>query len=240
MPTIFTPTDIVDPWFSGDLVATGPRSTKAAAKTEPARNEWPAVTIGRPQCWDLAELASAKGTQLPAELRLLLDASDFRLLQLAFSFHPKRGTQVNWARFEVGLDLGEGSASAVAYDVYPKEVTKRVDRNVKLTISPSLKLAGAEASLGSLTTDIAMAKVEPSVIAYGLMEATPSWDFTAHPQAPLVGSRFVYIIVQKPKGSGPLTANLRIVVNVAGPRGMFRAALKTETGDSLSVVACER
>ena len=243
MPTIVTPTEIEDAYFSGDLVADAseamPGFAKGSGAAPPDRTEWPAVTIGRPQCWDLAKLVATKGTKLPAEIRLLCNTSDFHLLQLACSFRAKPGTEVDWARFEVALRLADEHAPAIAFDIYPREVTTRIERDANLTFSPSLKFAGVEASVGSLSADITMAKIEPSVIAYGLMESTPAWDFTTHPQAPLIGIRFGYIIVQQPKGSGSLTIDLRIVANVKGSRGIFRAASRTESGQSLSVVACE-
>lgn len=241
MLSIVTPSEIEDPWYTGELSADEPRtgtvkgSQRAAV---PDGLDWPAVTIGRPQCWDLTELAVARDQQLPPEMRLLLDASDFFLLQLACSFRPRQGTEVDWARFEVSLRTGGTGQQPVAFDMYPREVTTRIDRDVKLSISPSLKFAGIEAGVGSLSTDIAMTRVEPSVIAYGLMESEPAWDYTAHAQAPLVGSRFGYIIVQRRKGAAAMTAVLRIVARVKAAGGIFRASLRTESGERLTVPVC--
>lgn len=241
MPTIVTPTEIEDAWYAGDLGADPtamPGRTKGTRRGTTEDTPWPAVTIGRPQCWDLAELMTTRGDELPAEMRLLEDASDFRLLQFACSFRPRRGTKIGWARFEIGLRV-PGPEPVVAWDIFPREVTTRIERDVKLAIKPSLKLAGVEASVGSLSTDISMAKVEPTVIAYGLMESNPAWDFTEHPQVPLVGSRFGYVVAQKPKRSGALTTELRIAAEVTNRGGVFRAALRTEEGDRLSVVVCD-
>lgn len=241
MPTIVTPTEIEEACFDGQLVAEAPDRLPGTVKgsdAEADRNEWPAVTLGRPQCWNLVELVAARGEELPAEMRLLLERSEFHLLQVACSFRPKHNAVVDWARFEVALRLAGDEAEPIAFDLFPRQVTHRADRDVELNISPSLKFAGVEAGLGSVKADIAVPKVEPSVIAYGLMEPVPAWDYTAHPQAPLVGSRFGYIIVQAPRGGGTLTTDLSLAASVTGSRGRFRAGLQTESGSSLSIVAC--
>lgn len=238
MPPILTPVEIEDACFEGELVAETPSGFVKGSDSGADRGEWPAVTLGRPQCWDLVELVSARGEELPAEMRLLLERSEFHLLQVACSFRPKRNVSVDWARFEVALRLAGNKGEPIAFDIFPREVAHRVDRDVELSISPSLKFAAVEARIGTVKADIAVPRVEPSVIAYGLMEPVPAWDFMAHPQSPLIGSRFGYIIVKAPRGGGALTTDLSLVASVTGSRGRFRAALRTDSGSSLSVVAC--
>lgn len=247
--TIITPTEIENPLYEGQLEFT-PGSIEQAAREkgrESIRGELksagPVVTLGQPQCWNLAHLAREKGETLPAELSLLLRDADFYLLQLACSFRPERDSEVTWARFNVYLRPKTGQESPIAFDLYPREIYEKTKTDVKVSIAPSLKFAAfegatVEGGLGEVVTTIEFKKLEPVVIGFGALESVPNWDFEKHKDHPLRGSKFGYLIVKKPHSAEAVRLTLDIAADVVTKHGLLSARVTERDRAHLTQVVC--
>ena len=242
--TIITPTEIEHPLYEGQLEFT-PGSIEQAAREkgrESMRGELksagPVVTLGQPQWWNMAELAQKKGETLPAQLSLLLRDADFYLLQLACSFRPERGSQVEWARFTAYLQPKTGQENPIAFDLYPREIYDETKTNVKVSIAPSLKFAEVALLPGEVVTNIEFRKLEPVVIGYGALESAPNWDFEKHRDQPLRGSKFGYLIVKKPRSAEAVRLTLDITADVVTRHGLLSARVTEKDRAHLTQVVC--
>ncbi len=246
--TIITPTEIKarDTFYEGalelvprtDELKKGPKSLQK--KPLPPR---PLVTLGQPQEWNLASLAREKGESLPAELSVHLHEADFYLLQLACSFRPEADSEVTNARFVTHLRPKVGSAPPVALDLFPREIYDESQTDVKVKIAPSLKFAAfqgasVEGGVGEVMTTIEFKKLEPVVIAFGLLESTPGWNFQAHRLYPLRGAKFCYLIVKKPRSAQAVRLIVEITADVRTKQGLFKAEIAKKDRDYLSQVVC--
>ena len=109
----------------------------------------PVVSIGQSETWTLQDFYSPN--KLPRPIRTKLSQADFYLVRLSCSFRPvHEESRVEWARFRAAL-LPHSSTGAqpIAFDLYPQQVVQEVKRQIKVTLSPSLKFQELEASLGS-------------------------------------------------------------------------------------------
>src|SRR5947209_2112537 len=108
----------------------------------------PVVSIGQAETWTLQDFYSPG--ELPRPIQTKLSQADFYLVRLSCSFRPVHGeSRVEWARFRASLlPHASTGAQSTAFDIYPQLVNE-VKRQVKVTLSPSLKFQVLEASLGS-------------------------------------------------------------------------------------------
>jgi hypothetical protein len=175
--------------------------------------ELPVVSIGQPESWRLADLFQ---DGLPP----MLEASrehEFRLVRLACSFRPRRrGEGIEWARFSVQMLPDDAGNQPVAFDLHPLEQVQEVKRNLKVSLSPSLKFKEVEGSLGSLETGLEYGELQPTVSGSGIGETTPSWDFEATRGVQVVGTRCMHLIARAPRGMHAARAALEITADVVG------------------------
>jgi hypothetical protein len=185
----------------------------------------PTVTLGQPQWWNLATLAEKKGEPLPAEMALLMREADFYLLQLASSFRPQRQARVMWARVDLYLEPTSGEVPPLAFDLYPREIYEEKNEESKITIDPSLSFsalgAKVEGKLGQILTTVNFRKLEPVVVAYGLLQSNCGWDYQRSHQNPLEGIQVGYLIVKKPRGVGAVRLMMDVRAEVSTPSGLF-------------------
>jgi hypothetical protein len=231
--TIVTPTEIEHPFYKGQMEFTPAAIEEATRKglestSVDLKSTRPVVTLGEPQCWNLASLAREKGKILPAELVLLLRDADFYLVQLACSLRPGRDSQVTWARLDVYLRPKTGPDNPIAFDLYPRDIYDETKTEVKVSIGPSLKFAAfegttVEGKLGEVVTTVEFRKLEPVVIGYGPLQSNPGWDFEKHKDQPLRGAKFGYLIVKKPHNAEAVRLTMNITAEVAIRRGLLCA-----------------
>lgn len=185
----------------------------------------PTVTLGQPQCWNLAAMAHEKGKPLPTEVALMLREADFYLLQLASSFRPQRQARVKWARVDICLQQTSGQHPPLAFDLYPREIYDEKNDDSKIAIDPSLSFAAfgakVEGKLGQILTTIHLRKLEPVVVAYGLLQPNCGWDYQRSHQKPLEGIQVGYLIVKKPRGAGTVRVIMDVRAEVSTPSGLF-------------------
>lgn len=242
--TIVTPTEIEHPLYEGRMEFTAGSIEQTARKkgwtSVPSEVEsaGPVVTLGKPQWWNLADLARERGEALPAELSLLLRDADFYLLLLACSFRPERDSEVEWARFWAYLEPKAGREKPIAFDLYPREISAEARRDVKVSISPSLKFAEVALSPGEVVTTLEFTKLEPVVIGYGVLESAPNWDFHKHWDQPLLGSKFGYLIVKKPRSAEAVRLILDITVDVVTRHGLLTGKVKEKDRQHLAQIVC--
>jgi hypothetical protein len=245
---IIAPTEIENPLYEGRLEFT-PATVEMARRKggESVRGELgsagPVVTLGQPQCWNLASLARERGEVLPAELALLLRDADFYLLQLACSFRPERGSEVTWARLNLYLRPITGQETPIAFDLYPRKIYDETKTDWKVSIAPSLKFAAfeditAEGKLGEVVTTIEFRKLEPVVVGYGLLQSNPGWDFEKHKDQPLRGVKSGYLVVKKPHSAEAVRLTLDIAADVVTRHGLLSARVTKKEQSHLSLVVC--
>jgi hypothetical protein len=173
----------------------------------------PVVSIGQPEVWSLPDVYAPK--KLPPALRAKLDEANFYLVRLSCSFRPKSGgTQVEWARLAISLLPDAVGRAPLAFDLHPLLVTNEVKRNVKVTISPSLKFNEVEASVGSADFGLEYTELQPIVSAAGAGEARPSWDYSAGKGVGLNGSKWMHLLVKAPREMQQASARLEMVADV--------------------------
>lgn len=236
--TIITPTEIKRPLYEGRMEFTlGDLERKGHKSIEP-QSPGPVVTLGQPQWWNLVHLAREKGATLPAEMSLLLHDADFYLLLLACSFRPEPGSHIEWARFTAYLQPKAGQENPIAFDMYPREIYDETRTDVKVNIAPRLEFAGFGVSPGEAITTIKFRRIEPVIIGFGALGSGPSWDFKKHKNHPLLGNKFGYLIVKKPRGVEAVRLILDIAANVVTQHGRLRARFTEKDRAHRTQVVC--
>lgn len=148
-----------------------------------------------------------------------MEPKDFYLVRLWCSFLGFRTDLVfDHAQFKIALASWEPDTGAVvAHDLYPSEVMHSVKRNVKFTLSPELKFAEIGGKLGGVDFGFEYEELQPSIVAAGQGEATPSWMFAATKASRLLGGKAVHMMVAAPAGTPSADAKLDLVVHVTKP-----------------------
>jgi hypothetical protein len=189
------------------------------ADVQEAIRDLPVVSIGQPEVWPLAQVYPPE--KMPSILQAKLEEADFYLVRLACSFRPKRDeAQVEWARFLVRLLPGDAGHQPIAFDLHPLLVTQEVRRNVKVTLSPTLKFKEIEADVGGVEFGFEYPELQPIISAAGAGEAGPSWDYQEAKGMRVQGSKWMHLLVKAPKEmpSGQAILDLAADVLVRGSR----------------------
>lgn len=193
------------------------REVKADARE--AIRDLPVLSIGQPEVWTLAQVYPPE--KMPPVLQAKLQEADFYLVRLACSFRPKRDeAKVEWARFLVHLLPDSASYQPIAFDLHPLQVTQEVKRNVKVSLSPTLKFQEIEASVGGVEFGFEYPELQPIISASGAGEPNPSWDYEEAKGVRVQGSKWMHLLVKAPKGmpSGQAVLDLAADVEVRGSR----------------------
>lgn len=203
----------------------------------------PTVTLGQPQCWSLTSIARQKNQSLPAEMALLLDEADFYVLQIASSFRPQREARVKWARVDIYMEPTSGQHQPLAFDLYPREIYDEKGSDLTLTIEPGFSFrafgTNVEAKLGQALTTIRLKRVEPVVVAYGLLQPGCGWDYQRSHQKPLEGIQVGYLIVKKPRSAGAVRMVMDVRAEVSTPSGLFGMRVNEQDQAQRTVVVCD-
>ncbi len=205
-------------WFGKDAT---PESRRDLTR------ELPVASIGRPEVWSLPEVYPP--AKMPSALRVKLEEADFYLVRLACSFRPRQNeTEIEWARFSVSLLPQGDTPQPIAFDLHPILLTQETRRNVKVSLSPTVKFMEVEASVGTAEFGLEYPELQPVISAAGIGEAQPSWDYQAARGMPLVGSKWMHALVKVATASNAGHAELRLVADVT--RGGFRLPVLARTG----------
>jgi hypothetical protein len=205
-------------WFGKDAT---PESDRDLTR------DLPVVSIGRPEVWSLPEVYPPE--KMPPDLRVKLAEADFYLVRLACSFRPRQNdTEIEWARLSVSLLPAAGAAQPIAFDLHPVLLTQETRRNVKVSLSPTVKFLEVEAGVGAAEFGFEYPELQPTISAAGIGEAQPSWDFQAARGMPVVGSKWMHMLVKAPTASLAGHAELHLVADVTS--GGFRLPVLARTG----------
>jgi len=179
----------------------------------------PVVSIGHPEVWLLAQLYPPE--KMPPMLRAKLEEADFYLARLACSFRPRRDElEIEWARFLAHLVPDDTGQQPVAFDLHPLQVTQEIRRNVKVSLSPTVKFMELEAAVGGVEFGFEYPELQPLVTAAGAGEVTGSWDYEEAKGMRVQGIKWMHLLVKTPKGmtSGKAVLDLAADVTVRGSR----------------------
>jgi hypothetical protein len=213
------PPSFQDPLWQGPL---SPASVEEAVAAGVGSGDFgspfdnpPVVSIGRPEAVSLAGAFPPK--DLSPFVRAQFRAYDFYLVRLACSLRPaQHGAQIDRARFLVLLLRGKDGQQPVAFDAHPIAVTQKVQRDVKVSLSPSLKLEEVEASLGQIENSFSYSELHPLVTMLGIGEVLTEWEYRAARGIRLQGTKLMHLVVKAPKGMQPGEAVLRMIAYVKG------------------------
>lgn len=106
-----------------------------------------------------------------------------------------------------------------------------VARSSRRAKETSLEATGVE-------TIIKYGAFEPVVVGLGVQRSDPGWEFTPHDEHPLVGSKFLYLIVQKPRQIDAVRLRLRVAAEVETRQGLLSARTRHQDRERLSTVIC--
>jgi hypothetical protein len=183
----------------------------------------PHVSIGTPDVWRLEDLYLPSA--ISRAMRAKLDEADFHFVRLCCSFRPLRDeVRIEWARFTVRLLPDGAGRQPIVFDLHPIEVTQEVRRNVKVTLSPTIKFHEVEASVGGVEFGFEYPELQPVVSGTGAGESEPSWDYEAQRGLRLQGSKWMHLLLQAPRGMRPAMARLELTADVVH-RGIRLPAL---------------
>jgi hypothetical protein len=208
-----------------------------SADTESDIRNMPVVSIAQPEVWPLTELY--RDTPMPSLLHAKRERSDFYLVRLACSFRTRRDhIRVDWARFVARLLPDNEGRQPLAWDVHPLDVSDKVKRNVKVSLSPTLKFQEMEAGVGGFDTGFEYAELQPHISATGVGEAEPMWDYQRTQGIQIEGSKWMYLLIQAPKGTSYGVAKLDLSADVEVRGSLLQALIwrkRTESADPLTV-----
>jgi hypothetical protein len=238
--TIVTPTIIENPILEETLVVQPNEDIvkgRISFRTS-IPEELPSVTLGQPQYWNLADLAREKGEKIPAEFALMLREADFFLVLLSISLQPTRNSRFDWARLQTYLRPKETRAEVIAFDLFPRDLTTEIKQDFKISISPSLKFKEVEASVGEVVTNVEYVRTEPIITAYNPLRADPNWDLEKHKYFPLRGSKFLYMIVKRPRGAKGVRLSIELTARFTVDQGFFDGKFSDKSRDTRSRLIC--
>ena len=192
----------------------------ASDEIEVAIKNLPVVGIGQPEWWPVTDLYPAG--ELPRYLSTKLEEADFFLVRLNCSFRPSNSrATIEWARFWVRLLSDTEGRQPIAFDVYPREVTKEIERDVRMTFSPSFTFGQVGAAIGEAGFSLHYTQLEPVVTAAGVGESAVDWSMMDMAGLYVLGSKWMYLVVKAPKGM----PSAHVELDPASPTCLHRVAL---------------
>lgn len=215
----------LEPTINGTSERSTPNRGKPLALQETLRN-MPIVSIGKPTSWLLQDLYPSK--KLPQLIQIQLSRVDFYIVRLSCSFRPvHKESRVEWARFCANLlpDASTGAQPA-ASALYPEQLVQEVKRQIKVTLSPSLKFQELEASVGSAEFGLEYTDLIPLVSGTIGSNVDPSWDYTARPGQDVQGTKWMHLLIEAPKGLATGRALLELEAEIQAKNGLLPATLR--------------
>ena len=189
------------------------KNLKMAGPSSSFSDGLPIVSIGQPEKWNLTELY--KPDPIPRSLQVKLDEANFYLVRLSCSFRPRRNEiQISQARFIAELLPDRHHNQPIAFDLHPLAVNQEVKRNFTVTINPSLKFKEIEGSLGSTDFGIEYPELQPTIVAAGVGERRPSWDYRKAKGIGIQGSKFMHLLLKVPKNMRKVRAKLKLTADL--------------------------
>jgi hypothetical protein len=215
------------------------RDSKLPSKATNAVRDLPIVSIGSPEVWNLVDLYHPD--TLPATMRAKLAEARFYLVRLSCSFRPAHDrTRIEWARFSVSLKPDATGQVANAFDLHPLLVSQDVKRNLKVSISPTLKFREVEAGIGGIDFGFEYTEIQPTISASGAGESEPAWDFSTAAGSQVQGSKWMHLLLKVSTAMTVCDASLQLTADVVrtGVRIPVFSRPKQTSADPLTVRLC--
>lgn len=229
---IQAPQQITDPLIEVTLEPMPDEVERGVNKEVPIRpDDFPVVSIAKPVPYPIKDLSSSQ--DLPVDFSALLEQNNFYLIQFACSFRPQKQTKIDWARFSVRLLPDNNGYQALPHDLYPLSVENEIKHNFKVSLSPSLKFevasgAGAEVRLGEAGYSIEYTQLQPHVVAHGLGEEFPAWEYREIKGITVVGSKPMYMLMRVPKAASRVRVLIGIEAEVTDTKNRLLAWIDPE------------
>ena len=99
---------------------------------------------------------------------------------------------------DVELSGTIGAQQPIAWSMAPSRIDDADDRAVKFELQPQIKIAGVEASAGTVTGTVNRAR-EPFLLALGELSSNPVWELR-RTGPPLAGRQRFVLVVRAAKG----------------------------------------
>jgi hypothetical protein len=217
----------------GEAASRGGRSGDEVGDVDPA--DLPAVKVEQPVTWRVLELYQPD--DLSREIRALLDHNEFFLVRFGCTFRPRSpDVTIEWARVVIRLHPDEAERQPVTFAVSPTDVRQKVEREVHVSLAPTLSFNRIQATLGSAEVGLKYDELIPLVVASAAGGPLVSWDFeTAHGNH-VVGGKYMDVVVRAPAGTSAGRASLDVEATISS-RGRGLAAVirrrKSERGEPL-------
>ena len=248
MEPLITPDEVEDVMYDGQM-GFDMLKDDSTLISEPTRATIrPVVTVGRPEWWNLAQLAQEGGQPLGPELSLLLRRADFYLVRLACSFHPQGDSTIEKATFTAYMRPRSGDEFPIAFDLYPKYHFDEREYEFQVKVAPKLKFAEVlSGELGEAVVPIRFHRLRPVIVGSGIGQPDPAWEFEPAGTRPLWGCRMTYCIVKRPRGAQAVRISLDLSAEVKTPhtisggiRGIIlRAKIQEKDHAHLSTIICD-
>lgn len=195
----------------------------------------PVVEISTPHAHTLRDWCGPAG--IPRFLQSQTRKADFYVVDLACSFYTKSEEGwIDWARFTVEINPDEQlpvHQRPCTIDLYPMEITQKVERAVHVTLNPQFKFQIVEVSAGNAEFGIKYEEQIPTVsglIGTGLKSM---WNYdSAKGRYRIQGTKPMYLLVKAPKRFPCANIRLKleadIVVGNTRVPAVFRRRRKQE------------
>ena len=152
-----------------------------------------------------------------AEHKVLPSRGDghFYFVRLGFQFDlteegRQESAQSTYARCEAYLWPVEGSAMPTVYEILPRDLYDGEPRQVHVEFGPQIKLGDVGGSIGKISTDFSVGRVEPVVVGFtGENERAPYWDLRPKSKS-ILGVRHLWLIIESPNNCGGIRLATRV------------------------------
>lgn len=169
-------------WFQEDLVPEENRDDSGLKKGPKSEFEADAETKAEVRAdkprWKLLPHGEVSAPMAAARTKLIL-------VQFGFQFSVplklyEKGVRIVWARCSA---LIESKEQVSVIDVFPRDLYGGTAKQVHVNLSPRLKLGFIEASVGEVSGDLSVGKVEPIIVGYpGRDGREPYWEISPKEQ----------------------------------------------------------
>jgi hypothetical protein len=166
----------------------------------------------------LTDMSEPRPEPAPAEL---LERFDFAVVRIPLSIHPRSGLQVRFV--EVGCSLVSPAGQADCYSLAPERIEHEFKAKSVAKLSAKLQLVTAEAGY-----DAEYVVYQPSLIAYGLGQSNPSWEFRPIRGLELRGIQLLHLLARVQKGAA-LTGTISIRADIVMRRLLFNVIAVDES-----------
>lgn len=228
---IQAPQQITDPLIEVTLEPMPDEIERGSNKEVPIQpDDFPVVSIAKPVSYPIKDLSSTQ--DLAVDFSALLEQNNFYLFQFACSFRPQKQTKIDWARFSVRLLADNQGHQALAHDLHPLSIEHEIKQSFKVMLSPALKFesgtTSVEVGLGEAGYAVEYGQLQPHIVAHGLGENFPTWEYKAVRGISVIGSKPMYMVMRVPRVAIGVRAIIGLEAEVTNTKNRLLAWINPE------------